>query len=209
MKELASAVILSFLAACSSTTASEAPAASANDRVTPSESEARTSHEARPTPAEVRESKGDVGAVPEDSSGTVKERSDTRINGNDGDKVPARDAVPAPSASWTPTGDTSKSHNVDADNTGINVRDRSPQALTPMQQGNSKGDIDITQRIRKAVMADGSLSMTAKNVKIITLNGSVTLRGPVNDEHERTAIEGKAKSVAGAEHVNNQIEVSK
>jgi hypothetical protein len=94
------------------------------------------------------------------------------------------------------------------DNTKVNQRDKSDTALTPMDQHNNQADLDITQKIRQAVMADGSLSFTAKNVKIITQNGKVTLRGPVNTAEERSAIEAAARKVAGAQ-VDNQIEVKK
>lgn len=94
------------------------------------------------------------------------------------------------------------------DNTKVNERDTNSGALTPMDQGNGETDLRITQQIRQAVMADGSLSFTAKNVKIITMNGSVTLRGPVNTAAERSAIEAAARKVAGAQ-VDNQIEVKK
>src|SRR5437870_4142781 len=65
------------------------------------------------------------------------------------------------------------------DNTGRNVRDRSGATLTPGDQSEAKDDLRLTQQIRKAIMADKSLSTTAKNVKIMTINGAVTLRGPV------------------------------
>lgn len=94
------------------------------------------------------------------------------------------------------------------DNTRVNKRDANSAALTPVDQGNGDIDLRITQQIRQAVMADNSLSFTAKNVKIITLNGSVTLRGPVNTAAERSAIEAAARRVAGAQ-VDNQIEVKK
>jgi hyperosmotically inducible protein len=95
-----------------------------------------------------------------------------------------------------------------ADNTKINERDRSGAALTPMDQGNGEGDLKITQQIRKAVMADSSLSFTAKNVKIIAVNGKVTLRGPVKTDHERQAIADQARKVAGATNVDDQLEVT-
>ena len=94
------------------------------------------------------------------------------------------------------------------DNTKVNKRDTNSAALTPVDQGNGEIDLRITQQIRQAVMADNSLSFTAKNVKIITLNGTVTLRGPVNTAAERSAIEAAARRVAGAQ-VDNQIEVKK
>jgi osmotically-inducible protein OsmY len=76
-----------------------------------------------------------------------------------------------------------------------------------MDQRNNETDLKITQQIRKAVMGDNSLSFTAKNVKIITIGGKVTLRGPVKTAQERTAIEDAARKVAGVTQVDNQIEV--
>lgn len=96
---------------------------------------------------------------------------------------------------------------VQPDNTKINKRDKDSAALTPMDQGGSEGDRKITQQIRQAVMKDGSLSFTAKNAKIITIDGKVTLRGPVNSAAERSAIEAAAKAVAGVTRVDNQLEV--
>jgi hypothetical protein len=95
------------------------------------------------------------------------------------------------------------------DNTKVNERDADSPTLTPMDQKNNETDLKITQQIRQAVMADGSLSFSAKNVKIITQNGKVTLRGPVNTVEERNAIEAAARKVAGATQVDNQIEVKK
>lgn len=95
------------------------------------------------------------------------------------------------------------------DNTKVNKRDTNSAALTPMDQNNNQTDLKITQQIRQAVMADGSLSFTAKNVKIITQNGKVTLRGPVNSAQERDAIDAAARKVAGTAQVDNQLEVKK
>lgn len=95
------------------------------------------------------------------------------------------------------------------DNTKVNKRDSSSSALTPLDQKENETDLKITQQIRQAVMADGSLSFTAKNVKIITQNGKVTLRGPVNTSQERAAIEAAARKVSGTLLVDNQIEVKK
>jgi osmotically-inducible protein OsmY len=93
------------------------------------------------------------------------------------------------------------------DNTGRNVRDRGGDTVTPGDQSNNKADLHLTQQIRKAVMADKSLSMNAKNVKIITANGVVTLRGPVNTPQEKASIEAKAQSIAGANNVDSQLEI--
>jgi hyperosmotically inducible periplasmic protein len=93
------------------------------------------------------------------------------------------------------------------DNTGRNVRDRSGATLTPGDQSENEADRTVTKRLRQAVVADDSLSTTAKNVKIITINGVVTLRGPVNSPQEKQNIEAKALQVAGAVRVDNQLEI--
>jgi osmotically-inducible protein OsmY len=93
------------------------------------------------------------------------------------------------------------------DNTGRNVRDRG-DTLTSGDQSETEADRTITQKIRQAVVGDDSLSMTAENVKIITANGVVTLRGPVKSEAERTEIGATAARIAGAENVRNHLEVA-
>ena len=79
--------------------------------------------------------------------------------------------------------------------------------MTADQPSNSRSDVELTRRIRRAIMRDHSLSMTAHNVKIISDNGAVTLRGPVDSEQEKTTIENKADAIAGADKVDNQLEV--
>jgi hyperosmotically inducible periplasmic protein len=93
------------------------------------------------------------------------------------------------------------------DNTGRNVRDRSGTTLTPGDQSESEDDRTVTQQIRKAVMADDSLSTMAKNIKIITADGVVTLRGPVQSPHEKEVIAAKAQQFAGMNKIDNQLEV--
>ena len=97
---------------------------------------------------------------------------------------------------------------VEPDNSGRNVRDRDDQNKTTGDQSENEADRTITQNIRRAVTADDSLSTNAKNVKIITTNGTVTLRGPVKSEKEKAEIEAKAKQVAGVKSVDNQLEVA-
>jgi len=92
-------------------------------------------------------------------------------------------------------------------NTAVNERDRAPDAMTAGEQSNAKSDVALTRKIRRAVVKDDSLSMLAHNVKIVTANGNVTLRGPVNTEAEKVAIASKAKAIAGAGNVDNQLEV--
>ena len=97
--------------------------------------------------------------------------------------------------------------NKDADNSAKNERDRNQQTLTPGDQSETEEDRKLTQAIRQAVMKDDSLTMTAKNVKIITAQGKVTLRGPVNSAEEKTKINDLAKAAAGKVPVDNQLEV--
>jgi osmotically-inducible protein OsmY len=104
--------------------------------------------------------------------------------------------------------ETSTDQSKDADNTARNKRDRNDATLTPGDQGNTKEDIEVTRQIRRALVKDKSLSTTAKNVKIITKEGKVTLRGPVKTEAEKLAIVAKAKEVATSAHpVTDEIEV--
>lgn len=98
-----------------------------------------------------------------------------------------------------------------ADNTKVNVRDNPSQEFapkTPMDQGQNKGDIDITAAIRRDLMDDERLSMTAKNVKIISDEGTVTLRGPVKTADERAMVVSAAESVAGVNKVENELEIA-
>jgi len=94
-----------------------------------------------------------------------------------------------------------------ADNTRKNERDRSGETTTSGDQSNSQEDVKITAAIRRAVVRDNSLSATAKNVKIITANGTVTLRGPVKNDAEKTKIGELAQSAAGNAKINNQLGV--
>jgi osmotically-inducible protein OsmY len=93
------------------------------------------------------------------------------------------------------------------DNTGRNVRDRGGLTLTPGDQSESEADRTVTQEIRKAVVADDSLSTLAKNIKIITVDGVVTLRGPVQSPQEKEIIQTKAQQIAGIDKIDNQLEV--
>jgi len=102
----------------------------------------------------------------------------------------------------------SKAMTADADNSARNVRDRNDATLTSGDQGNTPADRDITQKVRKTLVSGTSdYSMTAKNIKIITANGKVTLRGPVKTEAEKMGIVTMAKSVAGEGNVEDQLEV--
>ena len=93
------------------------------------------------------------------------------------------------------------------DNTAINERDRSDETKTSGDQSNSSTDLKTTRAIRQALMKDGELSMTAKNIKVITANGHVTLRGPVKTAQEKAKIDQLAKSAAGGAQIDNQLDV--
>jgi len=97
--------------------------------------------------------------------------------------------------------------NMVPDNTDVNVRDRRGETLTPGDQSERAADRTLTQRIRQAIVADESLSTTAKNVKIMMINGLVTLRGPVRSLQEKGSIEATAQHLAGTTKVDNQLEI--
>jgi hyperosmotically inducible periplasmic protein len=97
---------------------------------------------------------------------------------------------------------------VAADNSGRNVRDRNDATKTSGDQSESEADRTISQNIRQAVTADDSISTNGKNVKIITVDGTVTLRGPVKSENEKTNIGAKAQQIAGVKRVDNQLEIA-
>lgn len=93
-----------------------------------------------------------------------------------------------------------------ADNTAANARDNRG-TLTPLDQSNREGDLATTQEIRKALIASDSLSSDAKNVKIITEDGTVTLRGVVQSDAERATVELMSRKAAETDRVVNEIEV--
>jgi len=95
-----------------------------------------------------------------------------------------------------------------ADNTGRNARDRDDRTLTSENQSEKKADRELTQKVRQAVMDDDSLSASAHNIKIISVDGVVTLRGPARSAKERNAIGAKAVKIAGAGRVKNQLEIA-
>src|SRR3984885_2275701 len=94
-----------------------------------------------------------------------------------------------------------------ADNTKVNERDRSTAEATADQQKENRSDRDITRDIRRSITQDKSLSSYAHNVKIISQNGMVTLKGPVRSEDEKMAIEARAAAVVGKDKVTSQLEV--
>ena len=94
------------------------------------------------------------------------------------------------------------------DNTKNNQGDASQGAMTSDQQKMNPADRNTTKQIRKSIMQDSSLSTYAHNIKIITRDGKVTLKGPVRTEEDKANIQAKAVAVAGADNVTNQLEIA-
>jgi len=95
------------------------------------------------------------------------------------------------------------------ENTEINARDKDNTTLTPEDQKENESDIKITAEIRQAIIKNKSLSVNAQNVKIITRNGVVTLRGPVETKKESKKLRKIAKHTPGVLKVDNQLEIKK
>jgi hyperosmotically inducible periplasmic protein len=93
------------------------------------------------------------------------------------------------------------------DNTKTNQRDRNKAEATADQAKNNVSDRDLMQKIRKSIVSDKSLSTYAHNVKVISMDGKVTLKGPVRSEEEKQSVETKAAEIAGAGNVTNQLTI--
>lgn len=96
-----------------------------------------------------------------------------------------------------------------ADNTAKNVRDSDGNTLTPLDQSTAASDESITRDVRQSIVSDKAMSIGAHNVKVITRDGVVTLRGPVATDDEKATIERKARDVAGVARVDNQLDVAR
>jgi osmotically-inducible protein OsmY len=96
------------------------------------------------------------------------------------------------------------------DNTKVNQRDRSSAEVTADQQKINAADEALTRNIRRSIMADKSLSTDAHNIKIISQNGAVTLKGPVKSDDEKKSVVAKAVAVAGsADKVTDEVSVKR
>jgi len=101
-----------------------------------------------------------------------------------------------------------KSEAAEKDNTKMNQRDAQGKTLTADDQARGSAvDVELTRKVRQELVNDKSLSTDARNVKIITLNGVVTLRGPVDSAAEKEKVDSLAKKVSGVKKVENQTEV--
>jgi osmotically-inducible protein OsmY len=112
------------------------------------------------------------------------------------------------SGTWTvASGQNSSAEQPAADNTKTNERDKNKAEPTADQQKETQSDREMTRQIRRSIVQDKSLSTYAHNVKIISQNGMVTLKGPVRSDEEKTAVEAKAAEIAGKDKVTSQLEV--
>jgi hyperosmotically inducible periplasmic protein len=117
------------------------------------------------------------------------------------------DAARAPA---TAADSTAQPAQAEPDNTAVNARDadrvtREPKL--PIDQNETQTDVDMTAKIRQRVIGAEGLSINARNVKIITADGQVTLRGPVNSAAEHGTIVQIARELAGTDNVDDQLEV--
>jgi hyperosmotically inducible periplasmic protein len=110
-------------------------------------------------------------------------------------------------ATATPRDPATASDATEADNTKRNSSEQNKDTETSEKQSNSKDDLALTQKVRQAIMKDDSLSMNAKNVKIIAQDGKITLKGPVDSQQEKDTIGSQAGGIAGKDKVDNQLEV--
>lgn len=95
----------------------------------------------------------------------------------------------------------------DVDNTAVNKVDARDSSSVPTNQSNSTEALQTTANIRKAVMADKTLSVAAHNVKIVTNGSTVTLRGPVASAAEKARIAALARQNAPGKDVLDQLTV--
>lgn len=113
-------------------------------------------------------------------------------------------AVTAPALAQQPPTKSTEVAPAAPDNTKVNKAGE----INAASQKNDKSDLNITRDIRRAIVADKGLSTYGHNVKVITENGHVTLKGPVRSEDERKAITAKAVEVAGKDRVANELTVT-
>jgi osmotically-inducible protein OsmY len=105
-------------------------------------------------------------------------------------------------------GPVARGQQSESDNTKANKGDANKGATTADQQKMNPADRETTKKIRSALMDDKSLSTYAHNIKIITRDGMVTLKGPVRSEDEKSAIEAKARAIAGDSNVTSKLSVA-
>jgi hypothetical protein len=119
------------------------------------------------------------------------------------------DATSSTIDSTIPPADTTTPSSVTPpDNTAINERDADGATKTPIDQDETQADVNTTAKIRQQILDQDNLSINARNAKVITQDGKVTLRGPVENQAERDTLDRIAREVAGDANVDNQLEVA-
>ncbi|MDY7540674.1 BON domain-containing protein [Undibacterium sp. RTI2.1] len=101
--------------------------------------------------------------------------------------------------------ETKSASNVD--NSEMNVRDKSNVTATPQDQSNSAGDRKLLSLVRRNIVHEKSLSMSAHNIKIMTSDGVVTLRGPVKNKEEKVKLEKVTLDTPGVKSIDDQLDV--
>ncbi len=122
--------------------------------------------------------------------------------------IPAHAQSQSGSATNRSSSDTSSQSAANQGTQPDNTKLNKSQQPTADQQNNAKADRDLTQKIRRAITSDKQMSTYARNVKVITQDGKVTLKGPVRSDQEKQAIEDKATEIAGQGNVTNDINVA-
>ncbi len=135
-----------------------------------------------------------------DSTQGVDERG--RGMGGDSTQVDEQNRAPGRNSSQA-----DRNRSTSTDNTKLNERDRASSQLTADQQKNNALDTDTTRRIRQDIMKEQNFSTYAQNVKVISVNGKVTLKGPVRSEQEQNSILNYARQPAGASNVINEMTI--
>jgi len=141
---------------------------------------------------------GPTVTVPDNTARPPTTANDTASPGDESRREMARDRARPPEA------------NAEPDNTAVNARDTNRQTRDPklpIDQKETQRDVDLTAKIRQKVLATEGMSVNARNVKIITADGRVTLRGPVDSSAEHDTIAKIARELAGDGNVDDQIEV--
>lgn len=144
----------------------------------------------------------------EQNSGQIQTTNKPVVAPSENAPVVAQPAVAQPAVSDATPAKEHVATEPAADNTAVNARDKEPAAKTPIDQNENAADIKITADIRKKVLDQPDFSVNARNVKIITADGKVTLRGPVTTEAERDTINKLAREVAGEDKVDSQLEIA-
>jgi len=106
---------------------------------------------------------------------------------------------------YAQTSNTGKTATPDADNTRMNKADQKNTQPTAQNQSNEKADRELAAAVRKAIVSDKSLSTNAHNVKVIAKDGTVTLRGPVRSDDEKTKVSQLTRQVEGVSNVDDQL----